>query len=275
MVETKRSLVLLTCFLSGAACIISFVSLFTHAWVNSTVDASNVNNYLNYGLFSGTFNQRIATNSSADVSMTCSYSKNVCAVLCADNREARKKILDQLYNGEKTNSISCTPTKATLKSFNSFLGRRLKDTSQDKIFINAFAYLFTIIFLILSAILGLVSVGLSVWNTASNPVEVYFSIFGLYIYNGIAFCSLLISFLIWGIMFFTSLVKGPAFLYVLDGRMEPESVELGWSYWINIGSLLLYASSIGTLYLRSYLISKEPQIKIEIEDNTPAGILLF
>lgn len=40
-------------------------------------------------------------------------------------------------------------------------------------------------------------------------------------------------------------------------------------------SLLLYASSIGVLYMRSVLLAREPQHKVEIEDNAPAGILLF
>ncbi|KAK9890708.1 hypothetical protein WA026_012057 [Henosepilachna vigintioctopunctata] len=287
MVANKRALVLATCFLSGTASILSLISLGTTGWIYSDIKLGSVeskpNSHINYGLFKGTFSQTVGVTANIDISMACSYGNNICAALCSGDSDRRSAILEQLHdNGEtdwrmsecvRTTSQSYLMRKSTEFYFN-FL--KLNAKSGELIFINAFAYLFTIIFLILSAVIGLISSGLSVWNTASNPIEIYFNIFGLYLYNGIAFGFLLISVLIWGIVYFTSLIESSASIVVLSGLGTTVNVSLGWSYWINFGSLILYATSIAVLYFRSYQISKEPtQHKIEMDGNAPAEILLF
>ena len=62
MAKTKREYVLASCFLSGAAAIISFVALGTQEWVTSDVandiDGNvNPNEYVKIGLFGGVFHQ--------------------------------------------------------------------------------------------------------------------------------------------------------------------------------------------------------------------------
>ncbi|XP_044754729.1 uncharacterized protein LOC123313783 [Coccinella septempunctata] len=286
MVQFKRSLVLSTCFLSGAASIISFVSLFTQGWVyfdgrfSSQSDKSITT--FNYGLFGGTYYQGYGALMAADISMTCSYSKNACAVLCAESSDKESELLDELYDGtlHTWNVLKCAHTRSLteLRERETKVRMALQvfyESEDDRVFINAYAYLFTMIFLIISCLIGLICAVLSVWNTAANPVEVYFNIFGLYIYNGLAFGSLLIAVIIWGVMFCSTLADHPSFILSILGQLVADSVSLGWSYWINMISLLLYASSIGLLYLRSVLLAREPQLKGEIEDNAPAGILLF
>ncbi|XP_045474102.1 clarin-3-like [Harmonia axyridis] len=287
MVQFKRSWVLSTCFLSGAASIISFVSLFTQGWINfdgrfsSQGDSDNTLSTFNYGLFGGTYYQRYGSEIAVDITMTCAYSHNICALLCAKNSDMRSKLLDDLYDGTLTswNVRECPQTTSLTvlreKEMKVRTARLIYDSKEERIFLNAYAYLFTVIFLIISCLLGVFSAGISVWNTASNPIEVYFNIFGLYIYNGVAFGSLLIAVMIWGIMFCSTLADHPGFILSIMGTLLTDGVSLGWSYWINMASLLLYATSIGLLYFRSVLLSREPQLKVEIEDNAPAGILLF
>lgn len=60
MTKTKRQFVLGACFLSGAAAIISFISLGTQEWVVSGTNTGNQTNPggdLNFGLFGGSFRQ--------------------------------------------------------------------------------------------------------------------------------------------------------------------------------------------------------------------------
>lgn len=99
-------------------------------------------------------------------------------------------------------------------------------------FINAGVWLSTIIFLIVSAVFGLFAAGLSVWNTAANPVEAWFNIFGLYIYNGIACFSSLLVVLLWGGMFASTITNNVGILYTITGVMDSHGMAvLGYSYW--------------------------------------------
>jgi hypothetical protein len=60
MAKTKREYILATCFLSGAAAIISFISLGTDEWVTAiaTLDGDSEDNTYKFGLFGGIFKQR-------------------------------------------------------------------------------------------------------------------------------------------------------------------------------------------------------------------------
>lgn len=99
-------------------------------------------------------------------------------------------------------------------------------------FINAGVWLSTIIFLIVSALFGLFAAGLSVWNVAANPVEAWFNIFGLYIYNGIACFSSLLVVLLWGGMFASTINNNVGILYTIIGTMDSHGMAaLGYSYW--------------------------------------------
>jgi hypothetical protein len=59
MAKTKREYILATCFLSGAAAIISFISLGTEEWVTAiaTLDGDSEDNSYKFGLFGGIFKQ--------------------------------------------------------------------------------------------------------------------------------------------------------------------------------------------------------------------------
>lgn len=77
MVQFKRSLVLSTCFLSGTASIISFLSLFTHGWVYFdgrfvTQQDKTLSTY-NHGLFGGTYYQKYGGLKAVDISSKYSF----------------------------------------------------------------------------------------------------------------------------------------------------------------------------------------------------------
>lgn len=155
----------------------------------------------------------------------------------------------------------------------------------------------TIIFLILSSLFGLFAAGLSVWNAAANPVEAWFNIFGLYIYNGVACVLSLLVVLLWGGMFASTITNNAGILYTLIGTMDSHGMaNLGYSYWYkrkeNIStffvltnhifsrlillSFVLYGCSIGLLFTRQYLLNKEPQAAdIKIDDSSDPAIYLY
>lgn len=90
----------------------------------------------------------------------------------------------------------------------------------------------TIFFLVLSALFSVISTVLSLWNAVDNPVNAYFNILGLYIYNGIAACSALIVTILWGAQFGGSLVKNIGIMETINGDMMSDGLaNLGFSYW--------------------------------------------
>ncbi|EFA10000.2 clarin-3 [Tribolium castaneum] len=291
MVKTKREYIFATCFLSGAAAIISFVSLGTQEWVTSPAILSsaanagglrseNENDYLKFGLFSGTFNQTTAQPATYEMTTVCSFGLNVCALLCGDNME---ESLEKLYNGESDiKSLECPKIVTTTDKLYSEITDTFKlfvskSSGEDRTFINAGVWLCTIIFLLISGMAGIVSAVLALWNTVSNPYQNYLSIFGLYIYNAVAFFSVSLAIVLWGAMFSQSLQANnlPTAKTFNDGFTTEGLSSLGYSYWINLASLACYFISISVLCIRNWLISIEPEVNVHIEDNADPVILLY
>lgn len=80
---------------------------------------------------------------------------------------------------------------------------------------------------------GIFSAVLALWNVVSNPYQNYLSIFGLYIYNAIAFFTVKLSMVLYGTMFSQSLQKNnlPTAKTFNDGFSTEELSSLGYSYW--------------------------------------------
>lgn len=84
----------------------------------------------------------------------------------------------------------------------------------------------------LSAVCGCVATGVAIYNTTYNPIEVFFTITGIYIYNGIAFLFTFIYMLLWGVMFAVTLKDNVCVQDTLSGDVNTEGrAELGYSYW--------------------------------------------
>ncbi|XP_044271067.1 clarin-3-like [Tribolium madens] len=291
MVKTKREYIFATCFFSGAAAIISFVSLGTQEWITSPavvsssasaagLQSENENDYLKFGLFSGTFTQSTAQPAVYELTTVCLFDLNICALLCGSNME---NSLERLYKGETNiTALDCPRIATTTDKLYSRIPDTFKlfvfqSSDKDRTFINAGVWLCTIIFLIISGMAGIVSAVLALWNIVSNPYQNYLSIFGLYIYNAVAFFSVLISIVLWGAMFSQSLQANnlPTAKTFTDVFTTEELSSLGYSYWINLASLACYIISMSLLYVRNWLISKEPAVNVHIEENADPVIMLY
>lgn len=100
-------------------------------------------------------------------------------------------------------------------------------------------------FLCVSSIFGILSTGLAVWNTATNPIEVFFSIPGLYVYNGIACVSSLMCLILWGAQFAVTIQMNIGILYTIIGQMDTSGLaSLGYSYWLVLKIFTSYIYSV-------------------------------
>lgn len=80
--------------------------------------------------------------------------------------------------------------------------------------------------------MGVISAGLAVWNTAASPYRSYLSVFGLYIYNGVAFLSDLLAIILWGVMFSMDVKRNIPTYQTFNGEFTTENLaRLGYSYW--------------------------------------------
>ncbi|KAK5644555.1 hypothetical protein RI129_005855 [Pyrocoelia pectoralis] len=272
MVKTKRAYVLATSFTSAAAALLSIVSLSTDQWVNANgrfiyESTSDELSEISYGLFTGTLIQRLGGSNVIPLyGCTCLISENVCGYLCnsgSDRQNDLKKLLD---NQNLTYTCDMFPEN------------KMRTKHEDKRqFINAGVYISTIAFLGLSAIFGLISATLSIWNTAGNPIEVVFSIYGIYIYNAIACVASVFAMALWGVLFGVTIMYNICIFYTIQGNMKTDNVTLGYSYWLIIPTFLLYVASIIILYLRDYFIRQEPEIRIHMAANEKdvGGLMIF
>lgn len=73
---------------------------------------------------------------------------------------------------------------------------------------------------------------LTLWNSTTNPINPYLSIFGIHIYNGVAVIATLITLALWGALFGETLVKNVSMEITLSGEMTSDGLaNLGFSYW--------------------------------------------
>lgn len=104
--------------------------------------------------------------------------------------------------------------------------------SANRKFIDYGIWVCTIIFLSLALVFGSVSCGLAIYNTVSNPIEIYLSIYSLYVYNAIAMCSSVMALTLWGVGHLFTTYHDVAVFYTLVGIMNSDGkASLGYSFW--------------------------------------------
>jgi hypothetical protein len=134
MAKTKREYILATCFLSGAAAIISFISLGTQEWVTAIAisEVDDNENTFKFGLFGGIFKQLSITKAVYELTSkkkftyqvydviknvfaaVCAFGHNVCALLCGNNMENN---LEDLYNNIPfNNSDLCSASAVSMEA---------------------------------------------------------------------------------------------------------------------------------------------------------------
>ncbi|XP_057654310.1 clarin-3-like [Diorhabda carinulata] len=272
MATVKKLFIFSTTFLSGIAVLITIICLATEQWIYTDklkiVSKDNFigyYNHLKYGLFQGTYRQVVPTTNAYQITITCLAEKNICAFICANSTDMRYSILKDIYDGKDVNiNIDNCPKVSTYHQYyNRPIQLHTSSNSVEKIYINCGVWVSTILFLVISITFGFISASLSLYNTVSNPVQVYLSIYGLFIYTAIAACSSSIAIILWGIHYHKNIFHNVAFFYTLTGEMSSDKTAyLGYSYWLNLIPIVLYISSICVLYAREYLISRDPKQKI-------------
>ncbi|KAG4076047.1 hypothetical protein HA402_011521 [Bradysia odoriphaga] len=95
-------------------------------------------------------------------------------------------------------------------------------------------WLTTIIFLSVAAIFSLFSAVMALVNIVFNPIEPVLSVFGLYIWNGVASGCALLTIILWGALFGSSLTQNIAVTDTLASEFTYSSdglAQLGFCYW--------------------------------------------
>ncbi|CAG9856722.1 unnamed protein product [Phyllotreta striolata] len=249
MATVKRMFVFVTCILSSLGVLMSLVSIITKEWVHSDkIEFAETLQRVKYGLFDGTFTKTY-TLATEPLTMTCWAKKNICAYLSEPTSDQRQEVLAQIYD-------------------------QLSKTNQVSNFINCGVWVTTILFLVLSMLLGTISAALAFYNTVTNPTQVYLSVYSLYVYNATALFTLMISMLSWGVLYHKTIYHNVAIESTLTNQMTSDKTAvLGYSYWLNLVPVVLYIVSICVLYLRQYLISRDPSEKIVVRNEDGAIII--
>jgi hypothetical protein len=132
MAKTKREYILATCFLSGAAAIISFISLGTEEWVTAiaTLDGDSEDNSYKFGLFGGIFKQRTIQIVEFELTTVCAFGYNICALLCGNEME---KNLEDLYNNITFDNTNLCTDSVEARGFETRLLVRDSNEIGDKL----------------------------------------------------------------------------------------------------------------------------------------------
>lgn len=261
MAKTKWNILFATFVLSCLSLAALIVSFCTPYWV--TAEAYERTAYRNsdvqYGLFAGSLTRNVlATPVYYDLTVICLYEHNVCAYSCQKDEALREAELHAMMAGEKP--VECPLASGRLLQTETTSGTSGRATSQDE-FINAGLWLTTVIFLGLATAFAGASASFSIINVLFNPVEPVFSVFGLYIWNGIVIGATVLVMILWGALFGSYLSENIGITDTLTPE-APYSSEgmaaLGASYWILFLPLILHGSNIGLLLWRQYEINREP-----------------
>lgn len=272
MTNRKIGYILFATFTTSIGILLSTVSLCTENWIQSkgefTIrDFSNEQlSEIKYGLFSGIFMQNMGGTKYYTLYATCSLSTNICAYLCTSTSEERKAELDRLYRNEQV-EFFCPAITRLLNEVDVRL-RYAGIKEQTRTFINAGLYYCTITSLAISLIFGSIATILSIWNLVRNVKLKVFGGRGIMACNFIAFLGSMATLSLWGTIFATTIIRNLAILYTIQGQMRTTGwTYLGFSFWLNLPSCLLYATSIFVMYIREYMSIQNPQSEYKVEDD--------
>lgn len=261
MAKTKWSILFATFVLSCLSLAALIVSFCTPYWVTAEAyePTAYKNSEIQYGLFAGSLTRNVlATPVYYDLTVICLYEHSVCAYSCQKEEALRETELHALMDGTK-------PPECPLAT-----GRSLRIAARDdsneretpeQEFINAGLWLSTVIFLGIATAFAGASASFSIINVLFNPVEPVFSVFGLYIWNGIVIGATVLVMILWGALFGSSLSDNIGITDTLTSEAPYSSAglaALGASYWILFLPLVLHGSNVGLLLWRQYEINREP-----------------
>nr|CAI5847040.1 unnamed protein product [Callosobruchus analis] len=239
MVKAKRRYLFGTGIVSGLAVTMVILCLSTEQWVVTdsakwTISADESTSIIRYGLFQGIFQQTLSTNAILQISMTCLFKENICAMLCGPDT---KTLLQKLYDNDPNaaqDDGNCAAVRGTAVYHSKPMRPGLFTGQNDnkKQFMNAGVWLSTILFLVIAIAFGSIATMLGFYNTVSNPVQWWFGIRGLYMYNSVAIGAIIIAMCLWGAMYNMIMLHDIGVFYTLKGQLDSDKKAfLGFSYW--------------------------------------------
>ncbi|XP_058840204.1 uncharacterized protein LOC131695725 [Topomyia yanbarensis] len=263
MAKTKWNLLFATFVLSCLSLATLIVSLCTPYWVVSEAYElrASKNSEVQYGLFTGSVKRTVLLSPVFfDLTVICLYEQNACVYSCQKEEQKREsELLDMMYGRTPP---ECPPviSRATPTTSTSNVSGTSKAASKDD-FINAGLWLTTVIFLGIATAFAGAAVSFSIINVLFNPVEPIFSVFGLYIWNGVVMGATLMTMVLWGALYGSQLSDNIGITDTLTPVAPYSSAglaSLGTSYWILFLPMLFHGANIGLLLWRQYTINREP-----------------
>ncbi|XP_059617269.1 clarin-3-like [Phlebotomus argentipes] len=274
--KTHWLFIFATFVISCGSLIMLIVSTTTTEWVigiAKTPDGTTATLNAHYGLFDGAQDLHVfEVTSHYDLHMTCSFENSICGMSCQNTPDARQNEIIRIMRGEQPSEC---PFSSTRQSRNAKLAEIAdsspRNTPPNEQFISAALWLATVICLCLTIFFSSMTTVQSLINIISNPIWSIFSVYGLYIWNGLSIAFSAITLILWGSLFATSIRFNIAVRHTLVSGSTLSSdglASLGFSYWILFGPIVLHAANIGILLWRKWLIEREPPpVAINVAKN--------
>uniref|UniRef100_A0A1L8D9R0 Putative conserved plasma membrane protein n=1 Tax=Nyssomyia neivai TaxID=330878 RepID=A0A1L8D9R0_9DIPT len=274
MTKTRWIFLFATFVISCGSLIMLIVSTTTTEWVKgravSTVDGTTASLSAHYGLFIGSQDLYILNIvSHYDLAMTCSFGDNICGMSCQRTPEARIDEITKIFYGQT--SSECPISSARSNKGELELSTRQQDAPSNEQFINAGLWLSTVVFLGATILFAFLCTVQSLVNILSSPVWSIFSVYGLYIWNGLAIGFAVLTLILCGSLFAVSIRYNIAVRHTLTVNSILSSdglAALGFSYWILFGPIVLHSINVGLLLWRKWLMEREPPpVAINVNRN--------
>ncbi|KAK7109421.1 hypothetical protein V1264_013467 [Littorina saxatilis] len=206
---------------------------------NSTSDTPDTSNS-SFGLFNGKQYLKYTTGDrSFPLQALCNATEGVCAyIFLRQGTEPRAKLTELIQEYKKNGTAS------------SGLGQ-----IEHGLFSFAL-WVCTIIFLSLSIVMGLVTIGFSVFNVFGRPIETITGPMGLYLWNGLSLLLTILTLSLFGALYGGELSQNFLMFedYKIGWRSEGHT-SLGYSYFLVIGGAGAFIVNLILLYLSGHTLS--------------------
>ncbi|CAH2097218.1 unnamed protein product [Euphydryas editha] len=269
MAATRRGYIF-GAFVSSVLCVIlTIVAIATDSWIVSATYADNQtqDSSVNYGLFAGELALFVFdTPSYNGLHMTCLSDISACAVSCKTEAGAREEEVRALAQGFRPNQACVAVTTVNTEN-----------PLPDPPVLSFGIYVGILVILFLQLALSVAAAVLLLLNSLKNPTEPAFGLPGC-LWTSVATAVVgLVAMLLFGIYWATSgLSEHLAFsLIALDTELDHNS-NLGFSYWLLIGSILCSMLNVSLIQLRQYLLERDPPPPtIKVENHSDGTIFLY
>lgn len=240
-----KHVIALTVFFAVTAVGLLVTSFATDHWVSSSpyrvadpsenITSADVNTgNSSFGLFNGQQSLKYQTGSrSFPLVVVCNASESVCAyIFMRSGAVGRDKLTELIagYRGTNGSAKGHTQIEYGLFSFP--------------------IWLTTIVALSLSIVMGLVTIGFTIFNVFGRPIETITGPLGLYLWNLLSLLFTVLTLALFGALFGTQLSDN--FLMFDDygiGWHSRGQSQLDWSYFLMLGAAAAFVANSGLLFL--------------------------